>query len=134
MSTKTSKFDRLAWQREYRKRNNNSCTKAYEKSKSGKIMRTYRNMKSRVEGVLKKKAHLYGGLPLIDKSSFYEWSLSDEDFNRLFKEWEGSGHELKLSPSIDRIKTELGYEMGNIRWVTFSENSREGGKWSSMNE
>jgi hypothetical protein len=119
-------------QRLARKANNNFHTKKYEKTKKGKLMRTYRNMKSRVEGILKKKSHLYEGLDILDKDSFYLWSLSNEDFHRLFKDWEESGYNLKLSPSIEREDTSIGYVEGNIRWITHSENSRNGGKWSAL--
>lgn len=125
-------FDRLAWQREYRRKNKNYSTKKYERSKKGKLMRTYRNMESRVKGILKKKEHLYGGLPLLEREEFYEWSLGDEHFNSLYDDWVKSDYDLKLSPSIDRKDTSEGYTKDNIRWVTHSENSSLGGKWRAV--
>lgn len=128
-----SNFDRLAWQREYRKKNKNSCTISYERTKKGKIMRTYRNMKSRVSGVLSKKSHLYEGLDLLQKEEFYDWSLNDSSFNNLYEDWVASGYSRKLSPSIDRLDTSKGYTADNIRWITQSDNSSDGGKWSIKN-
>lgn len=126
----STKEDKLAaqrvWQREYRIKNNNLCTKRYEKTKKGKLVRSYRNMQSRVCGIVKTKVHLYGGLDLLDRETFYAWSLSDPSFNTLFDAWEKSGYNKKLSPSIDRIETSIGYVLGNIRWITHSENSRLG--------
>lgn len=116
-------FDYLKWQREYRKKTRNSVTNFYERTRAGKLMRTYRNMKSRVEGVLKKKAHLYFGLDLLDKEDFYNWSKNSFEFESLFLFWEASGFKKGLSPSIDRIDPSLGYELGNIRWSTHSHNS-----------
>ena len=117
---------RLARQRESRKANGNAHTKKYERTKNGKLMRTYRNMYTRVSGILKTKAHLYEGLSILSKEDFYEWSLSDGTFNTLFDDWVSSGYGMKLSPSIDRQDASIGYEIGNIRWLTHSENSRLG--------
>jgi hypothetical protein len=126
-------FDRLAYQRDYRKKHNNLHTKVYEKTKSGKIMRTYRNMKSRIGGILKKKAHLYQGLVIINKDEFYEWSLADEGFNTLYEVWVASGYNRKLSPSIDRENPLEGYVIGNMRWITHSENSSLGARKKMAN-
>jgi len=120
--------ERLEWQRNYRKKTANASTKKYEKTKKGKLVRTYRNMLSRTKGILKKKVHLYGGLPILDKEDFYSWSLENKDFHETFEKWVESGYEKRFSPSIDRLDTSEGYVVGNMRWVTHSENSREGGK------
>lgn len=113
-------------QQNYRDRNNNIFTYRYEKSPKGYLMRTYRNMQSRVEGVSKNKAHLYRGLELLNREEFYEWSLSNKVFETLLKRYESSGYDMKLAPSIDRIDTSKGYTLDNIRWITHSENSRLG--------
>lgn len=107
------------------RRHEENCKK-YEKTKNGYLMRTYRNMLSRVNGTLKKKAHLYEGLPILDKDLFYFWSKNNPDFNYLFEEYERSGFDLKSAPSIDRKDSLRGYTLDNIRWITFSENSRLG--------
>ena len=109
--------------RDRRSKNNDLNTKIYERTKKGKLVRTYRNMLSRVKGILKKKAHLYEGLEILNKGSFYEWSLNDDAFNRLFDDWVKSDYDLKLSPSIDRKDHLIGYTLNNMRWVTFSFNS-----------
>ena len=109
------------WQRENRKKNGNIQTLAYEKRINGFLMRTYRNMKSRVLGLV--KPHLYHGLSLLDKDCFYEWAKNNHDFQTLFTQWTNKGYDRKLSPSIDRIDPTKGYDITNIRWVTHSENS-----------
>lgn len=116
-------FDKLAWQRKQRKLTSNHDVKKYEKTKNGFLMRCYRNMLSRVTGVTKKKNHLYLGKEILDKKSFYDWSLSDSNFNNLFSAWNKSDHVRKLTPSIDRIDPNIGYNITNIRWITHSENS-----------
>lgn len=96
-------------------------------------MRLFRNMQSRVDGVQAEKHHLYAGKPIsFSREGFYEWALSSDDFYRLFDAWEASGYDRKLTPSVDRIDSDLGYEFDNMEWVTHSENSRRGAvsRWS----
>ena len=116
----------LARQRERRRLSDNANTKKYEKTKKGKLMRMYRNMQSRIGGVQKLKAHLYAGKDILSRNEFYEWALASDKFHQLFDAWEKSGYERKLSPSVDRIDSSLGYEIDNMEWVTHSENSRRG--------
>lgn len=111
---------------EYRKRTDNKSCKAYEKTPKGYLVRTYRNMKSRVTGVQTLKAHLYGGKELLDKESFYQWALMSEDYIRLYNAYISGGCQMKFAPSIDRIDSSKGYTFDNIRWITHSENSRNG--------
>jgi hypothetical protein len=91
-------FDRLAWQRKYRKKNGNLHIKEYEKTISGKLMRTYKNMVHRVTGVVKRGSNRYKGLPILDKDVFYSWSKANKKFLELYGDWVASGYERKLSP------------------------------------
>lgn len=119
-------FDKAAWQREYRKKTANSVTKKYERTKKGKLMRCYRNMQSRITGVQWRKSHLYEGKELLPRDDFYDWAIASPDFHKLYSEWEASGFDRKLAPSVDRIDSDVGYVIGNMEWVTHSENSRRG--------
>lgn len=112
------------YQREYRKRINNSVTKNYEKTKKGFLMRLYRNMQSRIEGVQKKKFHLYKDKELLSRTDFYNWATNNPSFHSLFEIYENSKYERKLSPSVDRIDSTKGYNLENMEFVTMSENSR----------
>ena len=118
-------------QRERRQRNNNVYTKRYEKTKSGFLVRLYRNMKSRVEGVQKLKSHLYQNKDLLPKEEFYEWAMGSMEFHRLFKSWEKSGYERRLTPSVDRIDSSQGYTTENMEWVEFHINCSRGAKSKS---
>lgn len=110
-----------------RKQNGNLWTHTYEKTPNGFLMRTYRNMKSRVSGIQKRNQHLYRGKYLLEKNRFYQWSKDNQKFGELFLEWEQSNYKRSLSPSINRIDSSRGYELDNIEWLTVSENSRLGG-------
>lgn len=119
-------------QREFRNKTGNAITKRYEKTINGYLMRTYRNMKSRVKGILKNKTHLYEGLPLLSKEDFYAWAKVDAEFLRLYEHWKRLDYPAFLSPSIDRINPKDGYILSNMRWTTHQENSRLGAvsRWS----
>ena len=119
-----SDSERLRKQREYRAANGNIVTKRYERTKAGKLMRTYRNMQSRVLGILKNKAHLYEGKELLSRDAFYEWAMSSPEFHRLYDGWVASGYRCGASPSVDRIDASEGYVLWNMEWITHSENSR----------
>ena len=118
--------EKNAKQRERRHLNGNSDTKKYEKTKSGFLMRLYRNMQSRVTGVQKLKYHLYGGKSLLSRDDFYLWAENNQVFHELFDIWEKSGYERRLTPSVDRINSEHGYEISNMEWIPFHENCRRG--------
>ena len=85
-------------------------------------------MLNRAQGLV--KPHLYGGLPILPKEKFYAWSRANLDFWRLYRVWAAAEYDRKLSPSVNRIDTKKGYEIGNIEWITHSANSALGGAWS----
>jgi hypothetical protein len=123
---KKHKEEKNVYQREHRKQNGNVYTHRYEKTIPGFLMRSYRNMQSRVSGVQKKKAHLYKGLSLLDRQDFYDLSKNDWHFFELWLDWIKSDYDRKLTPSVNRIDSSRGYEPDNIEWLTHSENSRLG--------
>lgn len=119
-----TKQERLAYQRQYRKLR--GYDKKYEKTPKGFLMRMYRNMKSRIEGVQKQKHHLYEGKELFDKDEFYNWAIQQPAFHSLFQAYVEANYDRKLAPSVDRVDSTQGYNFNNVEWVTHSENSRRG--------
>ena len=116
----------LKRQSNIRKYSENRYSKKYEKTINGFLMRTYRNMLSRVSGIQYKKSHLYLGKSILSKNDFYLWSKNSNEFRELFLNWKNENYNRKITPSIDRIDSSKGYSLDNIRWLTHSENSRLG--------
>lgn len=112
--------------REYREKSDNFSIKKYEKTKNGFLMRMYRNMKSRVSGIQSAKYHLYVNKELLSKEDFYSWAKTNKEFDSLFEVYEQNNYQMKLAPSIDRIDSSKGYVIGNIQFITHSQNSRKG--------
>ncbi len=88
----------------------------------------YHNMRGRVFGIQKEKAHLYKGLELMGRREFYVWALTSPTYKRLFAAWVKAGYSRALTPSVNRVDSKKGYVAGNIEWVTHSENSSMGAK------
>ena len=105
----------------------------YKRTPKGFLTRLYAAMKHRTTNPHPRKAHLYKGKELLPKEDFNAWvEETYEEFKSLFDNYVDSGFEMRLAPPIDRIDSEVGYVIGNIRWCTHSENSkhRKGGwKW-----
>lgn len=118
----------LEKQRAWRRETGNAATKRYEKTHKGFLMRLYRNMTSRVKGLQKAKSHLYEGKELLPREDFYAWAMPHPDFLALWDEWEASGHERRLTPSVDRIDPARGYTLDNMEWVPFYVNCSRGAR------
>lgn len=112
--------------RAHRAATKNTTTRKYEKTKAGFLVRLYRNMKSRITGIQKIKYHLYKDKTLLDKQEFYKWAMNCRQFEHLFTKWQEAQYDRGLTPSVDRINSDMGYEISNMEWVTHSENSRRG--------
>ena len=78
---------------------------------------------------------VYTGKSLLDRDEFYSWALTHVVFQSLFENWEQSGYNRKLTPSVDRVNSGLGYTLENMEWVTHGENSRRGSnnRWNNDN-
>ena len=110
---------------EYRRRTGDACTKKYEKTPKGFVMRMYRNMLSRIRGIQKKSAYLYTGKDILPKEEFYDWCLNNDDFKILFEKYSASGYDRQLAPSVDREDASIGYVISNMRIITHFDNSKK---------
>ena len=109
-----------------------AALKRYEKTPKGYLVRSYGNMKSRVEGI--QKSGSWTGKELLPKEEFYQWSLANPEYRRLHAEYEASGYDRMLAPSPDRVDPERGYTVDNIQWVTHAENSLRAARRSKLSE
>lgn len=98
-----------------------SPQRKYERTIRGFIMRCYANMKNRVLG--RSKPHIYKGLSILSREEFYTYTLDDVAFNRLYRRWVAADYDRRLTPSVNRINPDLGYDKNNIEWVASRVNS-----------
>ena len=120
--------------REYARRNKERQSKAHQlrrKTVDGRLTITYNSMTSRVNGKCTKNPEYYIGKSVCSKEEFVNWSKNDPSFIRLFEAWLESGQQFSMSPSIDRIDSDKGYDIGNMQWLTVSENGRKGAENST---
>ena len=96
-----------------------SCTKEsaqeYQKTVNGVITTIYSSQKRHS----KFRNH---PLPNYTKGDLIRWIEHQPSFPLLYYNWVASNYDTKLKPSIDRIKDELPYTLGNIQLVTWIEN------------
>jgi hypothetical protein len=98
--------------------------KIYRRSKPGLVRRCWHKMKQRISGKNTLNPHLYAGKELLPVDTFIEWARDSKDLDRLHDQWVKSGYDIRYTPSVDRINSNIGYVLENIRWVTHQENSR----------
>ena len=70
------------------------------------------------------------------KEELMEFMMTSELFHKLHSEWIISGYEKKLTPSIDRIYDNKGYDLDNIQIMTWGENESKGHEYraNGMND
>lgn len=60
--------------------------------------------------------------PNYTKVELYNWALANK-LEDLVEAWKESGYTKHLTPSVDRLDTNKGYSLDNIRLVTWQENN-----------
>ena len=82
-------------------------------------------MKQRVEGKYAdtmKRSTQYVGLPILSREEFYAWAKASPEFLALYKQWAMCGFDLRLTPTVNRMRSKEGYVLGNMEWLTNSQN------------
>lgn len=79
-------------------------------------------MNQRVRGTSTKRPDLYLGLPILPRDVFVNWAKNHPDFLKLYKRWLTNDFDRKLTPSVNRMNSSRGYVLGNIEWMTNSQN------------
>lgn len=85
----------------------------------------YNSMRRRING-LNLHSNLLGK-ELLSKEDFIKWAFGEgkKSFMKLYKVWVKNDFPRKLSPSIDRIDNNKGYVLGNLQWLTQSDNVKK---------
>lgn len=63
---------------------------------------------------------------LISQSEFFDYASKDATYKKLYNQWEDSGFQLKLTPTLDRKDAKKGYVKGNLQFLTYSDNVIKG--------
>lgn len=120
MKKKTSHKKSVQWQTDHRR---------YDFIRIWK--KRYYHMVARHEGRATHFSHCEGK-GLISLEEFMEWCKDFDNLNvflALYFDWAHAGFSLHLSPSIDRINPDLGYIVGNLQWLSFSDNTEKNHKY-----
>lgn len=65
---------------------------------------------------------LYFGKPIMPKDVFLNWAKNHPDFLQMYKRWASCNFDRKMTPTVNRIKSNKGYTLDNVEWVTNSQN------------
>lgn len=96
----------------------------YYKTIKGHLNSIYNAMIRRCNPQNKEKQiYYYGVKVLIPKEKFFAWSINQSDYVQIYKNWKNNKYNRRLSPSIDRIDSDLHYSLDNIRWLTLSNHA-----------
>ena len=98
------------------------CATEKYRTLEGRIIKAYKHMSNRVRGK-GSSPKLYEGLEICTKDEFTKWALQDRNYKVLLESWEKQGYPLTLTPTVDRIDSKRGYSLGNIQWLSYSDNA-----------
>jgi len=87
----------------------------YTKTIDGLITRIYSSQKSnsKSRGMVN---------PLYSKIELKDWLFRQNNFIKLYKNWQDNDYVKEKKPSVDRLIDNLPYSLDNIRLVTWKEN------------
>lgn len=94
-------------------------TEKFRRTEKGVITNLYQKLKKRNNN------NGFGDVP-FDLKHFYDWSMEDRNFHRLFRIWMLDNYSKASKPSVDRINPLVGYEFDNMQWLSWNENYYKG--------
>jgi hypothetical protein len=92
----------------------------YKTSKKGLVYSMHIKIRERTKENY--RTPYWRGMEFIDKATFVSFVMLDSNFNKLYDNWVESEFNEKLTPSIDRINSDIGYVLGNLQIITNEEN------------
>lgn len=113
------------------KENHARWARAHRRTLKGFLESKYTAMSKRVRGLDKNCLRTVAGLPIVDRQTFYDWAKEQTQLYSLFWTYECSGWDFKLCPTVDRIDPKNGYVLGNMRFVTQSDNASRS-RWNHV--
>jgi hypothetical protein len=114
--------------------NNIEAKHAYDKYRQRysitRIMRhRYSTIKRRCDlGRSDGQPYFVTGKPYLTYAEFQKWFYEDENYKQfmsLYEKWVASGFQDKTAPSIDRIDPRKSYVLGNMQWLSKSDNCKK---------
>jgi hypothetical protein len=84
------------------------------------IMGMYLRLETRKTS--KKFGGKYNSLDVCKRNEFYKYAENNAELSLLFEEWIKNNREYKLTPTVDRFDSELGYTIDNIQFMALSDN------------
>lgn len=94
----------------------------WRKSPIGRASSAWNHMRARVRGDYDDKTQCYKGIEIrMTREEFVAWAIPA--YERWFKE-HGEPKDIGDVPSVDRIKPEGHYEIGNLRLLTVRDNAK----------
>ena len=89
-------------------------TQARQKSPEGLIKKIYHNQHKTCK-------RMGRAMPSYTEKELFAWAMQ-HDLMKLWQTWTDSGHDVWLSPSVDRLDNTISYTLTNIQLVTWREN------------
>lgn len=97
------------------RRINKERRKEYYRCKDGMLLSIYDRQKRSSNG----RSH---DQPTYTLNELKKWFWVQDSANEMYDNWENSGYDHDLKPSVDRKDNHIGYTLDNIQIMTWKEN------------
>lgn len=96
----------------------NEICLAYVRTFGGRVRFMYKKMRERTR---KSYYNLPGNLP--SQQDFIDFASSSKKLKNLFRTWKRHNYLRAYAPTVDRINSNIGYEMSNLQFLSMRDNS-----------